>query len=483
MEYITLPKKGLTQLRTDLRNSKKLHQQARKRVVVLEKENKTLKAEIKELKKKDKEKDQRITDLSLQMEELRTIVFGKKKQPDDTCDRDEIGDKPVVRTKKSYQRPIPKGDEVTNKIHHTINTCPDCNTTLTKKTEKVWHEEDIILPTEKQSLKSVTEYTVEKGYCTHCRRWKSIIPLSTTPVLLGENIKIYICYLSILIRLSYTQIQTLLNTTFQITVSDGEIAKILEKESVRQRPAYEALKEDIRCQKGNHYDESSWRVQEEGQGHYVWGMTGTETEDVVFHCGRSRGKGNAEDLKGDSHAVGITDGYGAYHTLFDDHQLCWAHPYRKLRDLTESDTLTEDVRSHCRKVYEDFGALYAETQEVLDTPFKYTERNRILPSLMNTMEYITTPHTADPKKLKNIKTSLLKNAEKYFTCVLYDGIPMDNNKAERALRHLVIKRKTSFGSKTQRGAEVTSVLMSVLLSLYYRKPEDYFGELLGLRGV
>jgi Transposase IS66 family len=58
----------------------------------------------------------------------------------------------------------------------------------------------------------------------------------------------------------------------------------------------------------------------------------------------------------------------------------------------------------------------------------------------------------------------------------YPNIPPDNNKAERAIRHLVIKRKACGGSKTQKGADVLSVLYSVLLSLYWRNPADYFGE-------
>jgi hypothetical protein len=54
--------------------------------------------------------------------------------------------------------------------------------------------------------------------------------------------------------------------------------------------------------------------------------------------GKSRGKGNAEELiEGMSEeSVGISDDYGAYKNLFKYHQLCWAHPYRKLRDLAKS---------------------------------------------------------------------------------------------------------------------------------------------------
>jgi hypothetical protein len=51
-----------------------------------------------------------------------------------------------------------------------------------------------------------------------------------------------------------------------------------------------------------------------------------------------------------------------------------------------------------------------------------------------------------------------------FICLEEKGIPMDNNKAKRALRLLVLKRKSSYGSKIQTGADKMSILYSVLLS-------------------
>ena len=62
---------------------------------------------------------------------------------------------------------------------------------------------------------------------------------------------------------------------------------------------------------------------------------------------------------------------------------------------------------------------------------------------------------------ENRMVVLFKNREKYLTCLKFPGqIPMDNNKAERGLRHLVIKRKISYGSKTEKGAETIIWLAS-----------------------
>lgn len=80
----------------------------------------------------------------------------------------------------------------------------------------------------------------------------------------------------------------------------------------------------------------------------------------------------------------------------------------------------------------------------------------------------------DPQKLKAIKQSLAQNAEQYFTCLLQPDIPADNNKAERVFRHIVLKRKISYGSKSQKGADTMSILCSTLLSCWWNKPKIFF---------
>ena len=99
----------------------------------------------------------------------------------------------------------------------------------------------------------------------------------------------------------------------------------------------------------------------------------------------------------------------------------------------------------------------------------------------NVFSQISESHSLDPTPLSKLKTSLRKNKQKYFTFLKSPNIPIDNNKAERALRHLVIKRKISFGSKTQRGAETTSILASVILSLKWNDPQNWFKNYLQLK--
>lgn len=481
-----LSPKEIYQRMKEWRNLKKLHAAARERVKLLEESVKDQEQMIEILEKQNHTQDRLIQTLQLRVEELERMLFGKKRKKKDENEEDDANTQPpkqpARRSSTSYHRRIPAEDEITAEVPHPIGNCPDCGNPLVRKKKALFYEEDIILPSTTTKLKEVIQHTVEKGFCTTCRKWRTAVPLPPALVTLGRNIKLYICYLSILIRLSYEQIRTLLTTTYHIHISDGEISNILEQEAIRMRPEYEALAERIRQQKAAHYDETSWHVQDEEQGGFAWVMIGTETNDAVFSCGQSRGKGNAESLKGDSKHIGVSDDYGVYRNLFTRHQLCWAHPQRKLRDLADTDTLSEEIRAHCRETYQQFAALYQELRNILVQPFDEARRKEAHAAFLQKLQTIIIPHPADPKKLKTIKESLRKNKEAYLTCLLYENIPPDNNKAERALRHLVLKRKTSFGSKTQRGAETFSVLASVLLSLWWRKPINFFQEYTALRG-
>jgi len=112
----------------------------------------------------------------------------------------------------------------------------------------------------------------------------------------------------------------------------------------------------------------------------------------------------------------------------------------------------------------------------LNRPFDLAQRQEIAKSLSKQLAKLTKPSELDCAKLRTIKTTLAKNLDLYFTCLLYPDIPATNNKAEQLLRHMVIKRKTSFGCQTQKGAKAMSVLFSVLLSLWRRSKENFFAE-------
>lgn len=455
-----------------LTNLEHLHLKARERITSLEKENLELKQRIKELEDKNKDQNTKIEALSFQFEQIKNKLFGKKPIVSHIFQRKEKKERDIF----SYQRPIPKN--ITKVKSHPVSECIHCHQTFKKKWVKVFFEEDVPLPIQK----IVTKHEVEVGYCKSCKRQSSGIAIPSKKSILGENVKKYVCVLSITNRLSHNQIKENVRDIFDIDISIGEIGNILQTEANNLRPEYQALKESVLNQMGTHYDETGWKVQKEEQGKFAWVATGTENFDTVFDLGKSRGKGNIENIGVGK--VGISDDYGAYKNAFSEHQLCWAHPQRKLRDMAESGEFGKRKKKQILKTYRSFSNLYQNIRKKIGNDISTLPSSGFSTYLktkfQNIFNQISEPHNLDPTPLSKLKTSLRKNKQKYFTFLNHQGIPMDNNKAERALRHLVIKRKISFGSKTQRGAETTGILASVIMSLKWNNPNDWFQKYLKL---
>lgn len=408
-----------------------------------------------------------------QISELQTMVFGRKNRFRSGGKRPPTG---TPRDAASYRRPKPPEDEITSEEHHAIYTCNHCGGPLTDKEEYSRIVEDIILAALDNitKFKTVAKHTIERGYCIPCGKYSSAQDLRGQAVTLGPIVRSYICYLVTLMDHSYAQVQYVLWDIYRLKVSEGEITAILDARRLELLPEYEKLKESIRAGPAVHMDESRWPIQSEHSG-YAWSMSSTTSTDVVFKLADSRGMGNAEELLGeDFKGIGITDRYRGYKFLFWLHQICWAHLQRTAKDLTHLTVLSAAKQKHVTRFYQALAEVYATIREYQDEPFDQATRNNQAAKLLKQVTKLCQPHELDPKKLADLKAGMLEYGDCLFVCLTVDGIPADNNRAERDIRKLVMKRRKSLGSKTPKGARTMEVLLSVCWSLYNRDRNNFF---------
>ena len=452
------------------RNYKRLYFELKDKFDVVAEEHKQCPKLIAELTAKY---DAIIETQAAQIAELQTMVFGRKNRFRSGGKRPPSG-KP--RDTASYRRPKPTEDEITSEEHHPIDACHHCGGPLTDKEEYVRYIEDIILSalSAAAKLKTVTKHTIERGYCVPCGKYSSAQDLRGQEVTLGPVVRSYICYLVTLMDHSYDQVRRVLWDIYHLKISEGEITAILDARRLELLPEYEKLKDSIRAGPAVHMDESRWRIQSEHSG-YAWSMSSTTSSDVVFKLADSRGMGNAEELLGkDFKGIGITDRYKGYKFLFWLHQICWAHLQRTAKDLTHLTCLSKTKQKHVAKFYQALAAIYATIREYQDEPFDQDSRNKQAKNLSKQVTKLCQPHSLDPKKLADLKAGMLEYGDCLFVCLTVDGIPADNNRAERDIRKLVMKRRKSLGSKTTKGARTMEVLLSICWSLYNRDRNNFF---------
>lgn len=418
-----------------------------------------------------------IEKLFLRIEQLEKMVFGQTRKKSD--DHDDVppssgGSSPSQpRTSVSYRRSSPTSEDITDRSQYLLSACPDCKEPLSRKEMVTRYIEDIPL-----AKKIVQEQIIERGFCPHCKKTKSAIPISPQQSTLGPNVRCYVLFAVTVLGLTFEKIKVHLLALHDLAVSDGELALIIQEGHRKLLPELKDIEGRIREAPVAHYDETSWPMQRGGEGKFAWVKTSAVGPETIFRLGRSRGKGNAKELRGEaSDQVGVSDDYGSYDALFKNHALCWAHPLRKFRDLAKSGVLSGKHHDHCLGFYERFHVLERSVALTLAAPLSPTEREEAAVKFGKEIDVLMAIDNLDPPALKTLKKTFLQNREKYLVCLRIPNVPMTNNKAERSLRHLVIKRLISFGSRSQKGAQAMETLLSVLLTLWWSKPKDYFGAL------
>lgn len=419
-----------------------------------------------------------ILTLRIQLEELRRIVFGRrrKSKPAPETPADEAAQsvhEPAPRTADSYRRPVPEASAVTQTVSYPLEKCPECAVPLIDSRIVTRYIEDIALPPlDERPPKTVTKELIATAWCPQCCTQRQAKPISAQRVTLGPQVKTFIHYGTYVLRLSVQQVKDLLQDCYRLAISDGEIVRVLQESAAKLEPTYDRLKATIRASPGVHMDETGWT--EHGTGNYAWVMTPTNSEAAVFEVGKSRGKGNAERLFGDFAGVRVTDCYGAYKNLKGLHQICWAHLARAARDLAKSTALTPEKQQRCAAFSDALNRLYADLRETLTRPFDCTERHIHTVAFYKRIDQLAIVAPDMPGALIALAQRLLTYRHALLTCLTVPYIPADNNKAERRLRHLVLKRKTSFGTKTAKGSRTFTINASVLLSQWWTNRDQWF---------
>jgi len=152
----------------ELRNLRKLHAHDRKQIVELKAENKAIRAENVELR-------QIAATLQIQVAELQTMVFGKKKWPPTGTVVPALPESPKpLRTKASYRRPTPPATAITAEVAVPLPAVCACGGSFdpSSVTTHDRYQEDIPLPelTLGYQAHLVTKYVIERGICLACSK-------------------------------------------------------------------------------------------------------------------------------------------------------------------------------------------------------------------------------------------------------------------------------------------------------------------------
>jgi len=233
---------------------------------------------------------------------------------------------------------------------------------------------------------------------------------------------------------------------------------------------YDAIAELIALSMVVYIDETGWKVGK--RSCYTWAFS--TAMHVLFRCGVGRGKAEAEKVIGQFFAgVGVTDDYAAYKSLFNKHQLCWAHLIRKAIKLA---LMHPDSKQYATFLDELCNIYYRAVRCQKDARLsvgratKARELEDAIRSLCTRQgEKIDKNATPDCEAtFIRLQNELFDNLDSLFVFVEHAEVESTNNRSERNVRREAEIRKGGRTSKTAAGAKRRGVIMTVLATLQTR---------------
>lgn len=274
--------------------------------------------------------------------------------------------------------------------------------------------------------------------------------------LVGPMLATFIASLAARYRMSRPKIQELLFDWMDVSLSVGTIDRCVREVGIACTPVVEELIEELQAAEVIHLDETPWYE----KGKFCWLWVAITKTIAVYHIGSRRKEELLHLIRDAFFGWLVTDGYGAY-SSHSKRQHCLAHLIRKAIALTQvvdqevadlGQWLLEELRELIR-----FLALGDGDKELEDQD----------PGRLYRVCRLAT--AVEHPKLKALAVEILRDWDAVVAFVYHKELPPTNNEAERALRHAVIARRISYGTRTTEGSLAYCSLLSVIETCRLRK--------------
>jgi transposase len=408
-------------------------------------------------------------------------------KPNTAKSKDKAQKQPRRKRTKDQNGARRREQNPTQTIQHTVEQCPICAYPL-QHPQLALRRQVIELPPPQPV--EVTEHQLYKSWCPRCEKWhQAHVDLSSEVMgqsRMGARIASLIAYLRTSLRMPVRLIREYLFTMHDLLISTGEIVDLLHRvaQAEKVQRAIQAVKERVRTSPIVHGDETGWR--EGGQNGYIWLFCTPEGERYYEYDHSRAGAVVKRILGSDYKGTLVTDFYVAYNDLACEHQRCWVHLLRDLHELKEEHKENQEVLDWAAQLRR----LYDAAQDAIKGkgrwgrwPPTQQQREELYIELVEATASLAgqyanaKEHSVHP--CHTLSKRLMLHQDSLFQFVLQPGLSADNNLAERSIRPVVVMRKVSGGSQSERGSRTRMTLAS-LFGTWRAKGLNPFNECLAL---
>ena len=292
--------------------------------------------------------------------------------------------------------------------------------------------------------------------------------------LVGPMLCSLLICLSMRMRLSRRRIQELLAEWLSISLSTGCINQCITEGGRAMAPLEEELIEAVQQSGLVFADETGWK--ENGRLVWLWVL---KTATVTLYLIGRRSWDVIADLM--EHFAGwlMSDGYGQYRN-YSKRLRCLAHLIRKARGLEES--CHPEAAEFGEKILQLLSHVIKGIYSARSDP-DLELRTHFASELEQFQELCEQHRHHSHLKTQQLAREFLNDWAAIWAVLDHPELPITNNEAERALRHWVISRKLSNGTRNPQGSRAFTLLASVIDTCRQRdvSPWPYIADVIAAR--
>lgn len=321
---------------------------------------------------------------------------------------------------------------------------------------------------------TVVEHRLHSLECSCGERTRAELPAGVPTGSFGGRLQALVGLFTGAYRVSKRNTVQLFADCYGVEIALGSIKRIEDDLSRSLAAPVEEAKEYVRSQPVVGMDETGWRERRRR----AWLWTATTALVVVFVIRFSRGSKVAKELAGEDYAGRVVSDRWAGYTWIppERRQLCWAHLKRDFQKIAESGGALAEIGEALQARRKQ---LFAWWHRVRDGTLKRsTFQAYVRPLREEVCDLLRRGEACTDEKLSGMCAEILKLEVAMWTFVRVSGVEPTNNQSERALRHAVIWRKTSFGTQSEAGSTFVERILTTVatLRLQQRNVLDYLAE-------
>jgi len=240
----------------------------------------------------------------------------------------------------------------------------------------------------------------------------------------------------------------------------GSVEALLQESRHALSAPHREIRREVQASRCVGVDESTWRTKRSR----AWAWLATTRGATLFQISRSRGGRNLPHLLGRSYPGVVTsDRWSAYNRYPPERrQLCWAHLARNFTALEERARDPEAARLGRGGVAITIRLFHHWHRFQAGLLSREELHERLTPARRRMGALIPYLLASEDRRARGLGRDLAAREEALWTFTHTEGVEPTNNQAERALRKLVLWRKTSFGSDSAGGVRFVERILSVI---------------------